>query len=134
MILQKRRGECTERLWHLQRQVGHELNVLEEAQHMVAALRKEHAERRKALAESRERGETQEMYLDENMANLAKNKESLFHVLKEYSTKRTELIATLFTIFPITELMNSQGLQFMDLRQTLPNLRYLMETLLTTSP
>ncbi|KAG0300608.1 hypothetical protein BGZ98_009048, partial [Dissophora globulifera] len=97
-------------------------------------LRREHAERRRVLAESRERGLTQEMYLEENMMNLAKNKESLFHVLKEFSTKRTELIATLFTIFPITELMNSQGLQFMDLRQTLPNLRYLMETLLTSSP
>ncbi|KAF9175756.1 hypothetical protein BGX20_000563 [Mortierella sp. AD010] len=34
----------------------------------------------------------------------------------------------------IEQLMNSQGLQFMDLRQTLPNLRYLMETLLTSSP
>ncbi|KAF9297827.1 hypothetical protein BGZ74_009625 [Mortierella antarctica] len=34
----------------------------------------------------------------------------------------------------IEQLMNSQGLNFMDLRQTLPNLRYLMETLLTTSP
>ncbi|KAF9361371.1 hypothetical protein BGX26_003883 [Mortierella sp. AD094] len=235
LIMQKRRGECTERLWHLQRQVGHELNVLEEAQGRAAALRKEHTERRKAMTESRERGQTQEMYLEQNMANLAKNKESLFHTLKEFSTKRTELIATLFTIFPITEseidpnllkicsvplpnsvytgldedsiaialgftchlvtmlahylsvplrypltpmgsralvldpvslligpkefplygkgqernrfeygvfllnknieqLMNSQGLQFMDLRQTLPNLRYLMETLLTSSP
>ncbi|KAI7827051.1 UV radiation resistance protein and autophagy-related subunit 14-domain-containing protein [Gamsiella multidivaricata] len=235
MIMQKRRGECTERLWHLQRQVGHELNVLEQARDKAKALRQEHAARRKALAESRERGQTQEMYLEENMLNLAKNKESLFHVLKEYSTKRTELIATLFTIFPITEserdpsvlricniplpnsvyigmdeeavaialgfttqlvtmlahylsvplrypltpmgsrafvldpvsllvgpkefplfgksqerhrfeygvfllnkdieqLMNSQGLQFMDLRQTLPNLRYLMETILTSSP
>ncbi|KAG0214911.1 hypothetical protein BGX33_001699 [Mortierella sp. NVP41] len=154
MILQKRRGELTERLWHLQRQVGHELNVLEEAQGRAEALRREHAARRKALADARERGQTQEMYLEENMNNLAKNKESLFHVLKEYSAKRTELIATLFTIFPITEgqdrnrfeygvfllnkdveqLMNSQGLQFMDLRQTLPNIRYLMETLLTKSP
>ncbi|KAF9105516.1 hypothetical protein BGX29_012092 [Mortierella sp. GBA35] len=233
MILQKRRGELTERLWHLQRQVGHELNVLEEGR--AEALRREHAARRKALADARERGQTQEMYLEENMNNLAKNKESLFHVLKEYSAKRTELIATLFTIFPITEsegdpnllmickvplpnsvyngmdedavsialgfacqlvamlahylnvplrypltpmgsrafvidpvsllvgpkefplygkgqdrnrfeygvfllnkdveqLMNSQGLQFMDLRQTLPNIRYLMETLLTKSP
>lgn len=43
------------------------------------------------------------MYLEENMTNLANNKESLFNTLKEYSTKRTELIATLFTIFPITE-------------------------------
>ncbi|KAF9965032.1 hypothetical protein BGZ70_005524 [Mortierella alpina] len=102
MILQKRRGECTERLWHLQRQVGHELNVLEQAQHRATTLRQEHAARRKALAESRERGQTQEMYLEENMINLAKNKESLFHVLREFSTKRTELIATLFTIFPIT--------------------------------
>ncbi|KAF9912800.1 hypothetical protein EC991_008662 [Linnemannia zychae] len=235
MILQKRRGEYTERLWHLQRQVGHELNVLEEAQDRAEALRQEHATRRKALADSRERGRTQDMYLEENLNNLAKNKESLFHVLKEYSAKRTELIATLFTIFPITEsegdpnlllickvplpnsvytgmdedmvsialgfacqlvvmlahylnvplrypltpmgsrafvvdpvsllvgpkefplfgkgqdrnrfeygvfllnkdveqLMNSQGLQFMDLRQTLPNIRYLMETLLTKSP
>ncbi|KAG0016028.1 hypothetical protein BGZ82_001218 [Podila clonocystis] len=174
------------------------------------------------------------MYLEENMTNLANNKESLFNTLKEYSTKRTELIATLFTIFPITEtendanmkicniplpnsvyigydedmvaislgfvchfvtmlahylnvplrypltpmgsrafvldpvsllvgpkdfplfgkgqdrhrfeygvyllnkdieqLMNSQGLNYMDLRQTLPNLRYLMEILLTSSP
>ncbi|KAG9068828.1 hypothetical protein KI688_011114 [Linnemannia hyalina] len=235
MILQKRRGEYTERLWHLQRQVGHELNVLEEAQDRAEALRREHAARRKALEDSRERGQTQEMYLEENILNLTKNKESLFHVLKEYSSKRTELIATLFTIFPITEsendpnllmickvplpnsvyngmdedlvsialgfacqlvvmlahylniplrypltpmgsrafvidpvsllvgpkefplygkgqdrnrfeygvfllnkdieqLMNSQGLQFMDLRQTLPNVRYLMETLLTKSP
>lgn len=235
MILQKRRGENTERLWHLQRQVGHELNVLEEAQDRAEALRREHAARRKALEDSRERGQTQEMYLEENIINLTKNKESLFHVLKEYSSKRTELIATLFTIFPITEtendpnllmickvplpnsvyngidedlisialgfacqlvvmlahylnvplrypltpmgsrafvidpvsllvgpkefplygkgqdrnrfeygvfllnkdieqLMNSQGLQFMDLRQTLPNIRYLMETLLTKSP
>ncbi|KAG0001504.1 hypothetical protein BGZ79_004573 [Entomortierella chlamydospora] len=214
LIMQKRRGE---------------------SQGRVAALRKEHTERRKAMAESRERGLTQEMYLEQSMTNLAKNKESLFHTLKEFSTKRTELIATLFTIFPITEseidpsllkicsvplpnsvytgldedsiaialgftchlvtmlahylsvplrypltpmgsralvldpvsllvgpkefplygkgqernrfeygvfllnkdieqLMNSQGLQFMDLRQTLPNLRYLMETLLTSSP
>ncbi|KAI1316017.1 hypothetical protein EDD11_010542 [Mortierella claussenii] len=235
MTLQKRRGELTERLWHLQRQVGHELNGLEQAQSRAAALRKEHAERRKALVESKERVQTQEMYLDENLMNLAKNKDSLYHTLKEYSTKRTELIATLFTIFPITEsdndpnllkicnvplpnsvytgldedavsiglglachlvtmlahylsvplrypltpmgsrafvrdpvsllvgpkefplfgkgqerhrfeygvfllnkdieqLMNSQGLQFMNLRQTLPNLRYLMETLLTSSP
>lgn len=44
------------------------------------------------------------MYLEENIINLTKNKESLFHVLKEYSSKRTELIATLFTIFPITEV------------------------------
>jgi hypothetical protein len=44
------------------------------------------------------------MYLEENVSNLTKNKESLFHVLKEYSSKRTELIATLFTIFPITEV------------------------------
>jgi hypothetical protein len=44
------------------------------------------------------------MYLEENINNLTKNKESLFHVLKEYSAKRTELIATLFTIFPITEV------------------------------
>lgn len=44
------------------------------------------------------------MYLEENVNNLTKNKESLFHVLKEYSSKRTELIATLFTIFPITEV------------------------------
>ncbi|KAF9952576.1 hypothetical protein BGZ72_006113 [Mortierella alpina] len=102
MILQKRRGECTERLWHLQRQVGHELNVLEQAQHRASTLRREHAARRKALEESRERGQTQEMYLEENLINLAKNKESLFHVLREFSTKRTELIATLFTIFPIT--------------------------------
>ncbi|KAF9573631.1 hypothetical protein EC968_008268 [Mortierella alpina] len=102
MILQKRRGECTERLWHLQRQVGHELNVLEQAQHTASTLRQEHAARRKALAESRERGQTQEMYLEENLINLAKNKESLFHVRREFSTKRTELIATLFTIFPIT--------------------------------
>ncbi|KAG0296699.1 hypothetical protein BGZ96_008744 [Linnemannia gamsii] len=235
MILQKRRGEYTERLWHLQRQVGHELNVLEEAHDRAEALRREHAARRKALEDSRARGQTQEMYLEENVSNLTKNKESLFHVLKEYSSKRTELIATLFTIFPITEsendpnllmvckvplpnsvyngmdedlvsialgfacqlvvmlahylnvplrypltpmgskafvidpvsllvgpkefplygkgqdrnrfeygvfllnkdieqLMNSQGLQFMDLRQTLPNVRYLMETLLTKSP
>ncbi|KAF9154827.1 hypothetical protein BG015_011849 [Linnemannia schmuckeri] len=235
MILQRRRGEYTERLWHLQRQVGHELNVLEEAQDRAEALRREHAARRKALDDSRERGQTQEMYLEENIINLTKNKESLFHVLKEYSSKRTELIATLFTIFPITQsendpnllmickvplpnsvyngmdedlvsialgftcqlvvmlahylnvplrypltpmgsrafvidpvsllvgpkefplygkgqdrnrfeygvfllnkdieqLMNSQGLQFMDLRQTLPNIRYLMETLLTKSP
>ncbi|KAG0092046.1 hypothetical protein BGZ93_008518 [Podila epicladia] len=103
MIMQKRRGECTERLWHLQRQVGHELNVLEEAQDRAAALRKEHAARRQALVDSRERGATQDMYLEENMTNLANNKESLFNTLKEYSTKRTELIATLFTIFPITE-------------------------------
>ncbi|KAF9925558.1 hypothetical protein FBU30_004671 [Linnemannia zychae] len=235
MILQKRRSEYTERLWHLQRQVGHELNVLEKAQERVKALRKEHAIRRKALEDSRERGQTQEMYLEENVNNLTKNKDSLFLVLKEYSTKRMELIATLFTIFPITEsendpnllkickvplpnsvyngmdedlvsialgfachlvvmlayylnvplrypltpmgsrafvtdpvsllvgpkefplygkgqdrnrfeygvfllnkdieqLLNSQGLQFMDLRQTLPNIRYLMETLLTKSP
>ncbi|KAG0273495.1 hypothetical protein BGZ95_010694 [Linnemannia exigua] len=235
MILQKRREEYTERLWHLQRQVGHELNVLEEAQDRAEALRQEHAVRRKTLADARERGQTQDMYLKENINNLIKNKESLFHVLKEYSAKRTELIATLFTIFPITEsegdpnslmickvplpnsvytgmdedmisialgfacqlvvmlahylnvplrypltpmgsrafvvdpvslligpkdfplfgkgqdrnrfeygvfllnkdieqLMNSQGLQFMDLRQTLPNIRYLMETLLTKSP
>ncbi|KAF9132095.1 hypothetical protein BGW39_000814 [Mortierella sp. 14UC] len=235
MILQKRRGEYTERLWHLQRQVGHELNALEEAHDRAEALRQEHAARRKALADSRERGQTQDMYLEENINNLTKNKECLFHVLKEYSAKRTELIATLFTIFPITEsegdpnllmickvplpnsvytgmdedmvsialgfacqlvvmlahylnvplrypltpmgsrafvvdpvsllvgpkefplfgkgqdrnrfeygvfllnkdieqLMNSQGLQFMDLRQTLPNIRYLMETLLTKSP
>ncbi|KAG0289437.1 hypothetical protein BGZ97_006465, partial [Linnemannia gamsii] len=199
------------------------------------ALRREHAARRKALEDARERGQTQEMYLEENVSNLTKNKESLFHVLKEYSSKRTELIATLFTIFPITEcendpnllmickvplpnsvyngmdedlvsialgfacqlvvmlahylnvplrypltpmgskafvidpvsllvgpkdfplygkgqdrnrfeygvfllnkdieqLMNSQGLHFMDLRQTLPNIRYLMENLLTKSP
>ncbi|KAF9987793.1 hypothetical protein BGZ75_010419 [Mortierella antarctica] len=143
----------------------------------------EHAARRKALAESRERGQTQEMYLEENLINLAKNKESLFHVLREFSTKRTELIATLFTIFPITgsdkdskplkicnvplpnsdytvgpkefplfgkgqerlrfeygvfllnkdieQLMNAYGRQFMDLRRTLPNLRDLMETLIT---
>jgi len=44
------------------------------------------------------------MYLEENMLKLAKNKESLYNVLQEYSTKRTELIATLFTIFPITEV------------------------------
>ncbi|KAF9939788.1 hypothetical protein BGZ67_008896 [Mortierella alpina] len=126
---------------------------------------------------------TQEMYLEENLINLAKNKESLFHVLREFSTKRTELIATLFTIFPITgsdkdskplkicnvplpnsdytvgpkefplfgkgqerlrfeygvfllnkdieQLMNAYGRQFMDLRRTLPNLRDLMETLIT---
>ncbi|KAK3847189.1 MAG: UV radiation resistance protein and autophagy-related subunit 14-domain-containing protein [Linnemannia gamsii] len=235
MILEKRRGEYTERLWHLQRQVGHELNVLEGVQDRAEALRQEHAARRKTLADARERGQTQDMYLEENINNLTKNKESLFHVLKEYSAKRTELIATLFTIFPITEseddpnllmickvplpnsvytgmdediisialgfacqlvvmlahylnvplrypltpmgsrafvvdpvsllvgpkefplfgkgqdrnrfeygvfllnkdieqLMNSQGLQFMDLRQTLPNIRYLMETLLTKSP
>ncbi|KAF9430319.1 hypothetical protein BGZ94_007406 [Podila epigama] len=167
---------------------------------LAATLRKEHAARRQALIESVELGQTQDMYLEENMANLANNKESLFMTLKEYSAKRTELIATLFTIFPITEaccdedmvaialghvchfvtmlahylnvplrypltpmgsrafvldpvsllvgpkdnahyfacspfqLMNSQGLQFMDLRQTLPNMRYLMETLLTSSP
>ncbi|KAF9328331.1 hypothetical protein BG006_008465 [Podila minutissima] len=207
----------------------------ETTQDTAAALKKEHAARRQALIDSRERGATQDMYLEENMTNLANNKESLFNTLKEYSTKRTELIATLFTIFPITEtendpnllkicnvplpnsvyigydedmvaislgfvshfvtmlahylnlplrypltpmgsrafvldpvsllvgpkefplfgkgqdrhrfeygvfllnkdieqLMNSQGLNFMDLRQTLPNLRYLMETLLTTSP
>jgi len=47
------------------------------------------------------------MYLDENMVNLTKNKESLFSNMKEYSTKRTELIATLFTIFPITEVFLS---------------------------
>ncbi|KAI8604472.1 UV radiation resistance protein and autophagy-related subunit 14-domain-containing protein [Dissophora ornata] len=235
MLMQKRRGECTERLWHLQRQVGHELNVLEEAQDRVVTLRREHALRRKALAESKERGQTQEMYLEENLSNLANNKESLFHVLKEYSTVRMEMIATLFTIFPVTEsetdpsllkicnvplpnsvyvgvdeeavavglgfachlvvmlahylcvplrypltpmgsralvldpvsllvgpkifplyakgqdahrfdygvfllnkdveqLVNSQGLQLMDLRKTLPNLRHLMETLLTSSP
>ncbi|KAF9435993.1 hypothetical protein BGZ76_005078 [Entomortierella beljakovae] len=235
LIMQKRRGECTERLWHLQRQVGHELNELEAAQEKAAALRKQHAERRKAMSESRERGQTQEMYLEENVTKLIQSKESLFNTLKEYSTKRRELIATLFTIFPITEsetdpgllmicniplpnsvyvglddepiaialgltchlvtmlahylslplrypitpmgcrafiydpvsilvgprefplygkgqeryrfeygvfllnknveqLLNSQGLNFMDLRQTLPNLRYLMETLLTSSP
>ncbi|KAG0347943.1 hypothetical protein BG004_006506 [Podila humilis] len=205
------------------------------AQDRAEALRKEHAARRQALVDSRERGAIQDMYLEENMTNLTNNKESLFNTLKDYSTKRIELIATLFTIFPITEtetdpnmlkvcnvplpnsvytgydeemvavslgfvchfvtmlahylnvplrypltpmgsrsfvvdpvsllvgprefplfgkgqdrhrfeygvfllnkdveqLMNSQGLQFMDLRQTLPNLRYLMETLLTTSP
>ncbi|KAF8934501.1 hypothetical protein BGZ58_005660 [Dissophora ornata] len=201
----------------------------------VVTLRREHALRRKALAESKERGQTQEMYLEENLSNLANNKESLFHVLKEYSTVRMEMIATLFTIFPVTEsetdpsllkicnvplpnsvyvgvdeeavavglgfachlvvmlahylcvplrypltpmgsralvldpvsllvgpkifplyakgqdahrfdygvfllnkdveqLVNSQGLQLMDLRKTLPNLRHLMETLLTSSP
>ncbi|KAG0231559.1 hypothetical protein BGW41_002162 [Actinomortierella wolfii] len=31
-------------------------------------------------------------------------------------------------------LLNSQGLQFLDLRQTLPNIRYLLETLLASSP
>ncbi|KAG0057071.1 hypothetical protein BGZ83_001920 [Gryganskiella cystojenkinii] len=235
LIMQKRKGEFTERLWHLQRQLGHELNILDQAQGKATALRQRLAERHKALAESKERGQTQEMYLEESIVNLTKNKESLFSNLKEYSTKRTELIATLFTIFPITEsegdsdllmickvplpnsvyigydedvvsialgltchlvtmlahylcvplrypltpmgsrafildpvsllvgpkefplfgkgqdrlrfeygvfllnknieqLMNSQGLQFMDLRQTLPNIRYLMETLLTTSP
>ncbi|KAF9980722.1 hypothetical protein BGZ65_004756, partial [Modicella reniformis] len=208
MIMRKRQGECTERLWHLQRKVGHELNVLETNQKKAAALQRELDRRRQALAESQERGQTQAMYLEENMMKLSKNKESLYNVLQEYSGKRTELIATLFTIFPITEagnvhrsgirlvvmlahylsvplrypltpmgsrafvldpvsrligpkefplfgrgqdsqrfeygvfllnknveqLLNSQGLQFMDLRQTLPNLRYLMETLLTTSP
>lgn len=74
------------------------------AQDRADALRREHATRRKALEDSRERGQTQEMYLEENIINLTKNKESLFHVLKEYSSKRTELIATLFTIFPITEV------------------------------
>ncbi|KAF8986128.1 hypothetical protein BGZ46_009239 [Entomortierella lignicola] len=34
----------------------------------------------------------------------------------------------------IEQLLNSQGLQCRDLRQTLPNLRKLMETLLTSSP
>lgn len=67
-------------------------------------MKKEHAARRQALIDSRERGATQDMYLEENMTNLANNKESLFNTLKEYSTKRTELIATLFTIFPITEV------------------------------
>ncbi|KAG0251299.1 hypothetical protein BG011_007720 [Mortierella polycephala] len=234
MIMHKRRGEYVERLSHLRRQVGLEEKELDTGM-KAAAMRQEQARRRKALEESRERGQTQEMYLEENMINLAKNKESLFLVLKEYTTKRTELIATLFTVFPITEserdpnllkicnvplpnsvylgmdeeavavalgfachlvtmlahylavplrypltpmgsrafvvdpisilvgprefplygkgqdkfrfeygvfllnknidqLLNSQGLQFMDLRQTLPNLRYLMEALLTTSP
>ncbi|KAF9394681.1 hypothetical protein CPC16_010596 [Podila verticillata] len=110
MIMQKRRGECTERLWHLQRQVGHELNVLEEAQDRATALKKEHAARRQALIDSRERGATQDMYLEENMTNLANNKESLFNTLKEYSTKRTELIATLFTVFPIMETENDPNL------------------------
>ncbi|KAF9187418.1 hypothetical protein BGZ51_006250 [Haplosporangium sp. Z 767] len=235
MIMHKRRGEYVERLSHLRRQVGLGEKELDTVQRKAAAMRQEQARRRKALEDSRERGQTQEMYLEENMINLAKNKESLFLVLKEYTTKRIELIATLFTIFPITEsekdpnllkicnvplpnsvylgmdeeaiavalgfachlvtmlahylavplrypltpmgarafvvdpisilvgprefplygkgqdkfrfeygvflfnknidqLLNSQGLQFMDLRQTLPNLRYLMEALLTTSP
>ncbi|KAG0232559.1 hypothetical protein BGX31_005110 [Mortierella sp. GBA43] len=235
MIMHKRRGEHNERLWHLQGQVGNELKALEADRKKAAKLRRELDRRREGLAESQERGQTQVMYLEENMIKLAQNKESLYHALQEYSTKRTELIATLFTIFPITEserdpnllkicnvalpnsvyngmdedtisvalgyacnlvvmlahylsvplrypltpmgsrayvldpvsrlvgpkefplfgkgqdsqrfeygvfllnknveqLLNSQGLQFMDLRQTLPNLRYLMETLLTTSP
>jgi chromosome segregation ATPase len=74
------------------------------AHEKAAALKQRLAERHRALAESKERGQTQEMYLEENIANLTKNKESLFSNLKEYSTKRTELIATLFTIFPITEV------------------------------
>ncbi|KAK3817229.1 MAG: UV radiation resistance protein and autophagy-related subunit 14-domain-containing protein [Benniella sp.] len=235
MIMHKRRGEWTERLWHVQQRVTHEIKVHEAEKKKATALRRDLDRRRQALAESQERGQTQAMYLEENMLKLAKNKESLYNVLQEYSTKRTELIATLFTIFPITEsegdpnllkicnvplpnsvytgmdeesisialghacnlivmlahylsvplrypltpmgsrafvldpvsrlvgpkefplfgkgqdtqrfeygvfllnknieqLLNSQGLQFMDLRQTLPNLRYLMETLLTTSP
>ncbi|KAF9348014.1 hypothetical protein BGX34_002753 [Mortierella sp. NVP85] len=235
MIMHKRRGEWTERLWHVQQRVTHEIKVHEAEKKKAIALRRDLDRRRQALAESQERGQTQAMYLEENMLKLAKNKESLYNVLQEYSTKRTELIATLFTIFPITEsegdpnllkicnvplpnsvytgmdeesisialghacnlivmlahylsvplrypltpmgsrafvldpvsrlvgpkefplfgkgqdtqrfeygvfllnknieqLLNSQGLQFMDLRQTLPNLRYLMETLLTTSP
>ncbi|KAF9161733.1 hypothetical protein DFQ26_004199 [Actinomortierella ambigua] len=34
----------------------------------------------------------------------------------------------------IEQLLHSQGLQFLDLRQTLPNIRYLSEVLLTSSP
>ncbi|KAF9897491.1 hypothetical protein BX616_005511, partial [Lobosporangium transversale] len=80
MTMLKRRSEYTERLWHLQRQVGHELNVLEQAQDRAAALKKEHSERRKALEESRERGQTQEMYLEENLVNLSETNPGLLKI------------------------------------------------------
>ncbi|KAG0227444.1 hypothetical protein BGW42_002952 [Actinomortierella wolfii] len=236
LLLQKIKGERTERLWHLQRQIGHELNMLDQVQDRVEYLKKRNAERREALSAARERGRTRETYLIESYGNLEKNRESHEETIQELAAKRKDHLSVLYSVYPITEsendpstlrilnvplpnssfygieeetvavslgftchlvtmlayylnvplryplipmgcrstvldpismllgskdrfplyskgqdrqrfeygvfllnkdieqLLNSQGLQFLDLRQTLPNIRYLLETLLASSP
>ncbi|KAF9974808.1 hypothetical protein BGZ73_001712 [Actinomortierella ambigua] len=103
LLFQKVKGERTERLWHLQRQIGHELNMLDQAHERAEYLRARNAERTEALTAARERGRTQETYLKENHENFLKSRESLYKVTQEHAERRKEHLSELFNIYPITE-------------------------------